>query len=252
MIEVTVRKFSKARPRPRHRCNEKPSWEPRGAEERPSGFGGPFPQLPGSAWGLGSRAPPSAGVDIDLSLQPGACCASWGDRALPGLGGGFPSVRLALASSRIPGQDDRSSSLMGPRLPALLIVVLAGRLLPARGCIMCDPSVREMLDHLEKTYLPGHLETQYHEDFMTRVKQALEDFKDLPIDEDAYMGVIGEGSADSRVPGTSGGLSGAGKNTTRKKPSGSCRRERLGCKIWEVPQDWQVCSTIPSAGELLK
>ncbi|XP_049643514.1 izumo sperm-egg fusion protein 1 [Suncus etruscus] len=79
---------------------------------------------------------------------------------------------------------------MGPRLPALLIVVLAGRLLPARGCVMCDPNVRKMVDHLETTYLPGHLETQYHEDFLTRVKQALEDFKDLPIDEDAYMGVI--------------------------------------------------------------
>ncbi|XP_032469634.1 izumo sperm-egg fusion protein 1 isoform X8 [Phocoena sinus] len=81
---------------------------------------------------------------------------------------------------------------MGPwRLP-LLVAALAGCLLPARGCVMCDPNVVEALKSLETDYLPGHLEAKHHENVMERVKQAVEAFKDLPIDEDSYMGVVDE------------------------------------------------------------
>ncbi|XP_065754755.1 izumo sperm-egg fusion protein 1 isoform X3 [Phocoena phocoena] len=81
---------------------------------------------------------------------------------------------------------------MGPwRLP-LLVAALAGCLLPARGCVMCDPNVVEALKSLETDYLPGHLEAKHHKNVMERVKQAVEAFKDLPIDEDSYMGVVDE------------------------------------------------------------
>ncbi|XP_058385755.1 izumo sperm-egg fusion protein 1 isoform X2 [Diceros bicornis minor] len=80
---------------------------------------------------------------------------------------------------------------MGPRLP-LLVVALAGCLLPARGCVMCDSEVVEALNSLEKDYLPGHLEPKHHKNVMKRVKQAVQDFKELPFDEDSYMGVVDE------------------------------------------------------------
>ncbi|XP_024624027.1 izumo sperm-egg fusion protein 1 isoform X4 [Neophocaena asiaeorientalis asiaeorientalis] len=81
---------------------------------------------------------------------------------------------------------------MGPwRLP-LLVAALAGCLLPARGCVMCDPNVVEALKSLETDYLPGHLEAKHHKNVMERVKQEVEAFKDLPIDEDSYMGVVDE------------------------------------------------------------
>ncbi|XP_026935916.1 izumo sperm-egg fusion protein 1 isoform X8 [Lagenorhynchus albirostris] len=85
---------------------------------------------------------------------------------------------------------------MGPwRLP-LLVAALAGCLLPARGCVMCDPNVVEALNSLETDYLPGHLEAKHHKNVMKRVKQAVEAFKDLPIDEDSYMGVVDEATLE--------------------------------------------------------
>ncbi|XP_035980401.1 izumo sperm-egg fusion protein 1 isoform X2 [Halichoerus grypus] len=80
---------------------------------------------------------------------------------------------------------------MGPQLP-LLVAALAGCLLPARGCILCAAKVVEALKSLETDYLPGRLAADRHRSFMQRVKQAVLDFKDLPIEEDSYMGVIGE------------------------------------------------------------
>ncbi|ELK18567.1 Izumo sperm-egg fusion protein 1 [Pteropus alecto] len=84
---------------------------------------------------------------------------------------------------------------MGPRLP-LLVAALAGCLLPARGCVLCDVKVVEALDSLEKDYLPGHLEAGHHENVMQRVKQAVQDFKELPFDEDAYLGVVDESTLE--------------------------------------------------------
>ncbi|XP_027474791.1 izumo sperm-egg fusion protein 1 isoform X1 [Zalophus californianus] len=78
---------------------------------------------------------------------------------------------------------------MGPQLP-LLVAALAGCLLPARGCILCATKVVEALKSLETDYLPGHLAADRHQSFMQRVKQTVTDFKDLPIEEDSYMGVI--------------------------------------------------------------
>ncbi|XP_073742666.1 izumo sperm-egg fusion protein 1 isoform X2 [Callorhinus ursinus] len=78
---------------------------------------------------------------------------------------------------------------MGPQLP-LLVAALAGCLLPARGCILCATKVVEALKSLETDYLPGHLAADRHQSFMQRVKQIVTDFKDLPIEEDSYMGVI--------------------------------------------------------------
>ncbi|XP_055991546.1 izumo sperm-egg fusion protein 1, partial [Sorex fumeus] len=78
---------------------------------------------------------------------------------------------------------------MAPRLP-LLVAVLAICLLPARGCVLCDPKVKKELDNLRTAYLPDHLDQQHHESFMLRVKQAVKEFNDLEIDENSFMGVI--------------------------------------------------------------
>ncbi|XP_046539968.1 izumo sperm-egg fusion protein 1 isoform X2 [Equus quagga] len=80
---------------------------------------------------------------------------------------------------------------MGPRLP-LLVAALAGCLLSARGCVTCDSEVMEALNSLEKDYLPGHLAPEHHENVMKRVKEAVQNFKELPFDEDSYMGVVDE------------------------------------------------------------
>ncbi|KAM7058048.1 izumo sperm-egg fusion protein 1 [Molossus nigricans] len=80
---------------------------------------------------------------------------------------------------------------MGPRFP-LLVAALASCLPPALGCVICDTKVVEALKSLEMDYLPGHLETEHHKNLMKRVNQAVQDFKDLPLDEDSYMGVVDE------------------------------------------------------------
>ncbi|XP_059940362.1 izumo sperm-egg fusion protein 1 isoform X2 [Mesoplodon densirostris] len=85
---------------------------------------------------------------------------------------------------------------MGPWQLPLLVAALAGCLLPARGCVMCDPKVVEALNSLETDYLPGHLEARHHKTVMKRVKQTVEAFKDLPIDEDSYMGVVDEATLE--------------------------------------------------------
>ncbi|KAB0384171.1 hypothetical protein FD755_006088 [Muntiacus reevesi] len=85
---------------------------------------------------------------------------------------------------------------MGPRGLPLLVATLAGCLFPARGCVICDPKVREALNSLEMDYLPGHLEASHHKKVMEKIKQAVEDFKDLPIDENSYMGVVDEATLE--------------------------------------------------------
>ncbi|XP_003127333.3 izumo sperm-egg fusion protein 1 isoform X1 [Sus scrofa] len=85
---------------------------------------------------------------------------------------------------------------MEPQRLSLLVAALAGCLLPARGCVICDPKVVEELSSLETNYLPGHLEAKHHKDVMKRVKQAVKDFQDLPIDEDSYMGVVDEATLE--------------------------------------------------------
>ncbi|XP_059009734.1 izumo sperm-egg fusion protein 1 isoform X1 [Mustela lutreola] len=80
---------------------------------------------------------------------------------------------------------------MGPQLP-FLVAALASCLLPARACLMCSTKVVEALDSLEKDYLPDHLPAKSHGSFMKRVKDAVLDFKNLPIHEDSYMGVLDE------------------------------------------------------------
>ncbi|XP_070306677.1 izumo sperm-egg fusion protein 1 isoform X2 [Odocoileus virginianus] len=85
---------------------------------------------------------------------------------------------------------------MGPRGLPLLVATLAGCLFPARGCVICDPKVREALNSLEMDYLPGHLEANHHKKVMEKIKQAVEDFKDLPIGEDSYMGVVDEATLE--------------------------------------------------------
>uniref|UniRef100_A0A8C3VXH8 Izumo sperm-oocyte fusion 1 n=1 Tax=Catagonus wagneri TaxID=51154 RepID=A0A8C3VXH8_9CETA len=85
---------------------------------------------------------------------------------------------------------------MGPQRLPLLVAALAGCLLPARGCVICDPKVVEALNSLQTDYLPGHLEAKRHKNVMQRVKQAVKDFQDLPIDEDSYMGVVDEATLE--------------------------------------------------------
>ncbi|XP_037675113.1 izumo sperm-egg fusion protein 1 isoform X2 [Choloepus didactylus] len=80
---------------------------------------------------------------------------------------------------------------MGPLLH-LLVAALAGCLLPARGCVICDQSVLAALKSLETEYLPSHLSADARQNVMKRVEDALRDFKELPLDEDSYMGAVDE------------------------------------------------------------
>ncbi|XP_054444379.1 izumo sperm-egg fusion protein 1 [Pteronotus mesoamericanus] len=84
---------------------------------------------------------------------------------------------------------------MGPRLP-LLVAALASCLLPALGCVICDTKVVEALNSLETDYLPGHLGAEHHKNVMERVKLAVQNFKELPLDEDSYMGVVDEATLE--------------------------------------------------------
>ncbi|XP_021101861.1 izumo sperm-egg fusion protein 1 isoform X2 [Heterocephalus glaber] len=80
---------------------------------------------------------------------------------------------------------------MGLRF-ALLLVALACCLLPARCCIICDPSVVAALKSLETDYLPGHLSTKHHADVMQTVQQGVKDFQNLQFKEESYMGAVDE------------------------------------------------------------
>ncbi|XP_076987357.1 izumo sperm-egg fusion protein 1 isoform X2 [Tamandua tetradactyla] len=89
---------------------------------------------------------------------------------------------------------------MGPPLP-LLVAALAGCLLPAWGCVICDQSVLTALKSLETDYLPSHLSASVRENVMKRIEDTLRDFKDLPLDEDSYMGAVGKGRTERSLLG---------------------------------------------------
>ncbi|XP_052018941.1 izumo sperm-egg fusion protein 1 isoform X1 [Apodemus sylvaticus] len=80
---------------------------------------------------------------------------------------------------------------MGPH-STLLLAALAHCVCPARPCIICDPFVVAALKTLEETYLPGHLEPEYHKAFMKKVEEDVRSFKDLPINKDTFLGVVDE------------------------------------------------------------
>ncbi|XP_023442523.2 izumo sperm-egg fusion protein 1 isoform X2 [Dasypus novemcinctus] len=98
----------------------------------------------------------------------------WGERALAG----GPHRLHARAAMR-------------PLLP-LLAAALAGCLLPARGCVICDESVVDALNSLETEYLPTHVSIKDSQDLMKRIRDNLREYKDLPLDADSYMGAVDE------------------------------------------------------------
>ncbi|GAB5581813.1 izumo sperm-egg fusion protein 1-like isoform X1 [Prionailurus iriomotensis] len=78
---------------------------------------------------------------------------------------------------------------MGPQV-ALLVAALAGCLLPAGGCVICDQRVVAALDALDKEYLPTHMARERQGQVMETIRQTVRNFWDLPYLEDAFMGVI--------------------------------------------------------------
>ncbi|XP_030154551.1 LOW QUALITY PROTEIN: izumo sperm-egg fusion protein 1-like [Lynx canadensis] len=87
---------------------------------------------------------------------------------------------------------------MGPQA-ALLVAALAGCLLRARSCVICDPRVVAALDALEKEYLSTHLAPGRHRQVMERIRETVRDFRDLPYLEDTFMGVIDEATMETSV-----------------------------------------------------
>ncbi|XP_045296630.1 izumo sperm-egg fusion protein 1-like isoform X3 [Leopardus geoffroyi] len=87
---------------------------------------------------------------------------------------------------------------MGPQV-ALLVAALAGCLLRARSCVICDPRVVAALDALEKEYLPTHLAPGRHRQVMERIRETVRNFRDLPYLEDTFMGVIDEATMETSV-----------------------------------------------------
>ena len=88
-------------------------------------------------------------------------------------------VLVGSAGAERPGE-------MGPQV-ALLVAALAGCLLRARSCVICDPRVVAALDALEKEYLPTHLAPDRHRQVMERIRETVRDFGDLPYLEDTFM-----------------------------------------------------------------
>ena len=84
------------------------------------------------------------------------------------------------------------------------MAALAGCLLRARSCVICDPRVVAALDALEKEYLPTHLAPERHREVMEKIRQTVRNFRDLPDLEDTFLGVIGEGRVESANPGVEG------------------------------------------------
>ncbi|OBS60367.1 hypothetical protein A6R68_08519, partial [Neotoma lepida] len=94
---------------------------------------------------------------------------------------------------RSPGGAGKLGALASMGLSfTLLLVTLANCLCLARPCIICDPFVVAALKTLEQSYLPGHLAPEHHENLMKRVEQAVKDFKDLPLNQDTYVGAVDE------------------------------------------------------------
>ncbi|XP_077603644.1 izumo sperm-egg fusion protein 1-like isoform X3 [Crocuta crocuta] len=89
---------------------------------------------------------------------------------------------------------------MGPQV-ALLVGALAGCLLPARGCVICDQRVVAALDSLDKEYLPTHVAPGRHREVMETIRRTVRNFWDLPYLEDTFMGVIDEATMETSVLG---------------------------------------------------
>ncbi|XP_023101450.2 izumo sperm-egg fusion protein 1-like isoform X1 [Felis catus] len=80
---------------------------------------------------------------------------------------------------------------MGPQV-ALLVAALAGCLLPARSCIACDERVGKQLDALEKEYLRTHLAPGRHREVMEKIRETVDNFKDLPDIQSTLNGAVDE------------------------------------------------------------
>ncbi|XP_046933912.1 izumo sperm-egg fusion protein 1-like [Lynx rufus] len=80
---------------------------------------------------------------------------------------------------------------MGPQV-ALLVAALAGCLLPARSCITCDERVGKQLDALEKEYLRTHLAPGRHREVMEKIRETVDNFKDLPDIQSTLNGAVDE------------------------------------------------------------
>lgn len=89
---------------------------------------------------------------------------------------------------------------MGPRFP-LLMAALGGCLLPVLGCLWCDKKVVEALKSFETDYLPDHLGAEHRKHLMEKLENALKDFQNLPLDEESFLGVVGEGQAEPGLLG---------------------------------------------------
>ncbi|XP_039103663.1 izumo sperm-egg fusion protein 1-like isoform X2 [Hyaena hyaena] len=87
---------------------------------------------------------------------------------------------------------------MGPQL-ALLVAALTSCLLPARGCIICDPRVLAALDSLDTEYLSNHMAPERRRNVMEMIRQTVRNFKDLPDLQPHFMGVIDDATMNTAV-----------------------------------------------------
>ncbi|KAF0872296.1 IZUM1 protein, partial [Crocuta crocuta] len=101
---------------------------------------------------------------------------------------------------------------MGPQL-TLLMGAVVGCLLPARCCILCDFKVELALDSMEKDYLPTHIGRGRQQEVMEWIRQAVENFKDLPDLEPTYDKIVGEGLTETSCVYLTPGWVGDGEYT---------------------------------------
>ncbi|XP_077603630.1 izumo sperm-egg fusion protein 1-like isoform X2 [Crocuta crocuta] len=87
---------------------------------------------------------------------------------------------------------------MGPQL-ALLVGVLSGYLLPARGCIICDRRVVAALDSLDKDYLPTHVAPERHREVMRMINESVRNFTILSDVKAKFIGIVDEATMESSV-----------------------------------------------------
>ncbi|XP_044902972.1 izumo sperm-egg fusion protein 1-like isoform X3 [Felis catus] len=87
---------------------------------------------------------------------------------------------------------------MGPQV-ALLVVALAGCLLPARSCVTCDRRVVAALDSFDKEYLPTHLAPERRREVMRTIGATVGNFTKLPNLQRSFIGVIDEATMETSV-----------------------------------------------------
>ncbi|XP_029780314.1 izumo sperm-egg fusion protein 1-like [Suricata suricatta] len=88
---------------------------------------------------------------------------------------------------------------MSPPQLALLVAALAYGLLPAGGCIICDPRIVAALDSLDTEYLSTHMAPERRRKVMETIRQTVRNFKDLPDLQPRFMGVIDEATMNTAV-----------------------------------------------------